>query len=289
VGSGFGYKYGATAVPEGSDTWSLEKFANHTVNYIADNNYIISDDFRKLFADAQKLGAGVYNGDFDVDGAGFKFVAQKEEGTSGKYYQSYFDADNKKIVVENLGWKTGGILENKVVIEPNTDYVLTYRFKASAKADWIRSGVNLVGNNESLDSSKISMTVSSNAVLGDYGGWAPTRWINGIKHTVTNKLVNVAVRFNSGDNDYLNMSMAFQGDCNYTYDYFKLTKADDVEKGNVNGDSEVDILDLVRLKKFLNDGDTQIAFEAAKVNNAGTTVNNDDFNALRLKLLGPTV
>lgn len=41
--------------------------------------------------------------------------------------------------------------------------------------------------------------------------------------------------------------------------------------------------------KFLNDGDTEIAFEAAKVNNAGTTVDNDDFKALRLKLLEPTV
>jgi hypothetical protein len=61
------------------------------------------------------------------------------------------------------------------------------------------------------------------------------------------------------------------------------------KKGNVNGDSEVDILDLVVLKRFLNDGDTEIAFEAAKVNNAGTTVDKDDFKALRLKLLEPTV
>ena len=71
----------------------------------------------------------------------------------------------------------------------------------------------------------------------------------------------------------------------YTIDYFKLTKAVDVKQGNVNGDSEVDILDLVVLNEFLNDGDTEIAFEAAKVNNAGTTVDDYDFNALRSKLL----
>ncbi len=290
VGSGFGYKY-VKDVPTGSENWSLEKFANYTVNYIDNNNYIISDTFRKLFADAQKLGAGVYNGDFANGADGFKLKESTPEynkdNTIRGHYQSYFDDDKNKIVVENLGWKTGGMLSNKVVVKPNTDYVLTYRFKASAKTNDIRSGINLVGNNKSLDSSKISITVSLNAVLDD-GGWAPTNWIRGIRHTDTEKLVNVAVRFNSGDNDYLNMSMAFQGDCNYTYDYFKLTEVGKIKSGNVNGDAEVDILDLVVLKKFLNDGDTEITFEAAKVNTTGTTVNNDDFNALRSKLLDPT-
>ena len=281
IGAAFGYKCAAT-VPGDSNAWSLEKFANKTVNYIADNNYIISDTFRKLFADAQKLGAAVYNGDFANGADGFTLPT---DGTA--------TVSDGNLTYNNPGWKTDQI-KTKIVIAPNTDYVLTYRFKGSKYDKWYYSGPKLSGNNENIVLPEVVKYFASNVNFsnddssGNNQNWVNNNtWINGFRINTAEKWTNVAIRFNSGDNDYLNMSMAFQGDCTYTYDYFKLTKAVDVEKGNVNGDSKVDILDLVVLKKFLNNGDTNITFEAAKVN-TGTTVNNDDFNALRSKLLATT-
>ena len=294
IGAVFGYMYGATGSVDFVN-WELDRCVNYLLRDINENSRKTTDEFNALFEEVKQMCAGkLYNGDFSGANSGYQLntkPVRTEDDAEGnpvvKETATEYSFNDGNLVYNVDGW-TKNLFDTYFSVEKNTNYVLTYRYKSGTKnAKWQAFGVGLLDGSGRIINGEI--THNNADIFTDSKDFDNENWINGLCNTNNTKWINVSISFNSGENTFLKLNAASMGRNQYTIDYFKLTKAVDVEKGNVNGDSEVDIRDLVVFKKFLNDGDTEIAFEAAKVNNAGTTVDNDDFNALCLKLLESTV
>lgn len=169
--------------------------------------------------------------------------------------------ENGRMTIVSNGWKTNDSNITKFEVSKNTNYVLTYRYKLTAAKDnnWTWSGPAIKADSF-LDS---TLTVSNSDSKKSNDGWKGIQWISGI-HTQLDKWVNVAVKFNSGNNEQIDFALAFQGDnCNYVFDFFKLEEATSINAGDVNGVKGTDIRDLVSLNDFIENPDNEINYAAA--------------------------